>query len=83
MVSRDDLIKVIHEIANENPKWGENIAALVTGFENDEISFDELKELVTDYKRQLENEDAINEVELRGKCEVALEALMSLAGAAL
>jgi hypothetical protein len=80
MVSRDDLIKVIHEIANENPKWGENIAALVTGFENDEISFDELKELVTDYKRQLENEDAINEVELRGKCEVAL---MSLAGAAL
>ena len=82
-MTRDDLIGIIHEIAQENPQWGENIAALVTGFENDEISFDELKELITDYKRQLENEDAINEVELRGKCEVALEALMSLAGAAL
>jgi hypothetical protein len=45
-MTRDDLIGIIHEIAQENPQWGENIAALVTGFENDEISFDELKELL-------------------------------------
>ena len=82
-MTRDDLIGIIHEIAQENPQWGENIAALVTRFENDEISFDELKELITDYKRQIENEEAISEVELRGKVEVALESLMILASAAL
>jgi len=82
-LNRDDLISAIHEIANENPQWGENIAALVTGFENDEISFGELKELITDYKRQIENEEAIQEVELRGKIEVALESLMILASAAI
>ena len=50
---------------------------------NDEISFDELAELITDYKRQIENEEAIREVELRGKVEVALESLMALARAAI
>lgn len=82
-MTRDDLIAAIHEIAEENPQWGENIAALVTGFENDEISIDELAELITDYKRQIENEEAIAEVELRGKIEVALESLMALARAAV
>tara|TARA_B100002019_G_C21229870_1_gene579495 strand:+ start:212 stop:460 length:249 start_codon:yes stop_codon:yes gene_type:complete len=82
-MTRDDLIAAIHEIAEENPQWGENIAALVTGFENDEISMDELAELITDYKRQIENEEAIAEVELRGKVEVALESLLALARAAV
>jgi hypothetical protein len=80
-VTRDDLIRNINEIALENPQWAEQIQQLVTGFENDEISIGELSELIMDYNRQLENDAAIAEVELRVKIESTMEMLWSLARA--
>lgn len=80
-VTRDDLIRNINEIALENPQWAGQIQQLVTGFENDEISIGELSELIMDYNRQLENDAAIAEVELRVKIESTMEMLWSLARA--
>ena len=80
-VTRNDLINTINEIAQENPKWADQISQLVDGFENDEISIGELSELIMDYNRQIENDASISEVELRVKIESAMEMLWSLARA--
>jgi len=81
MATRSQLIQQLGALKEEHPEWGAKIAELVEGFESDEISLGELEELITDYRRKIENDASIREVVVRTRCEVCLEMLISLARA--
>lgn len=81
MATRSQLMQQLGALKQEHPEWGSRIAELIDGFENDEISFSELQELIADYRRQVENDANISDVQIRTRCEVCLEMLMTLASA--
>lgn len=80
-MKRTELLEQIEQLQNENSPWGPRLAALVNEFENDLITFDELSEVIKDYRRELANEQAIAETQSRTRAEVCLEALFKLAQA--
>lgn len=73
----------INALRAENPIWGDRIKQLVDAFEADEMSFDELKELIEDYRRQVQNDASIAEAQTRTRTEVCLEMLFNLAQAVI
>lgn len=80
-INRQHLLEEIESLSSANPKWGKRLRELVTAFENDEVTFDELTELIKDYTRELENDQSISDVQIRTKTEVCLEMLFALAKA--
>lgn len=80
-INRQHLIEEIESLRAVNPKWGNRLNDLVSAFENDEVTFDELAELIKDYTRELENDQSIVSVQTRTKTEVCLEMLLALAKA--
>ncbi len=80
-INRQHLIDEINDLKSANPKWGNRLQDLVTAFENDEVTFDELAELIKDYTREAENDKSIADAEIRTKTEVCLEMLFALAKA--
>lgn len=81
MATRSQLMQQLGALQEEHPEWGAKIEELVKGFESDEISLGELEELITDYRRKIENDASIREAVIRTRCEVCLEMLMTLAQA--
>lgn len=81
MATRSQLMQQLGALREEHPEWGAKIEALIQGFEADEISLSELEELITDYRRKIENDASIKEAVIRTRCEVCLEMLISLARA--
>ncbi len=80
-LTRQHLLDEIADLKLANPKWGNRLQDLVTAFENDEVTFDELSELIKDYTREAENDKSIADAETRTKTEVCLEMLLALAKA--
>jgi hypothetical protein len=80
-INRQHLLEEISSLSSANPKWGNRLSDLVKAFENDEVTFDELEELIKDYTRELENDQSISDVQIRTKTEVCLEMLFALAKA--
>ena len=82
-VTRQQLMLQINALRSEHLEWGNKIKELVDAFESDQMSFDELKELVEDYRRQIQNDASISEVGTRTRTEVCLEMLFNLAKAVI
>lgn len=82
-VTRQQLMLQINALRSEHLEWGNKIKELVDAFESDQMSFDELSELINDYRRQVENDASISEVGTRTRTEVCLEMLFNLAKAVI
>lgn len=80
-MKRIELLEEIERLQNERSPWGPKLASLVDDFENDRMTFDELAEIIEDYRRQLANEQAIADTQSRTRAETCLEALFKLAQA--
>jgi hypothetical protein len=82
-VTRQQLMLQINALRADNPQWGDRLKQLVDSFEADEMTFDELKELIEDYRRQVQNDASISEAQTRTRTEVCLEMLFNLARAVI
>lgn len=82
-VTRQQLMLQINALRADNPAWGDRIKQLVDAFEADEMTFDELQELIEDYRRQVQNDASISEAQTRTRTEVCLEMLFNLAKAVI
>lgn len=82
-VTRQQFMLQLNALRSEHPEWGNKIRELVEAFESDQMSFEELAELVADYRRQVENDASISEVGTRTRTEVCLEMLFNLAKAVI
>jgi len=82
-VTRQQLMLQINVLCTEHLEWGNKIKELVDAFESDQMSFDELKELIEDYHRQVQNDASISEIGTRTRTEFCLEMLFNLAKAVI
>ncbi len=82
-VNRQQLMLQINALRSEHPEWGNRLRELVEAFESDQMTFDELKELIEDYRRQVQNDASISEAQTRTRTEVCLEMLFNLAKAVI
>jgi FtsZ-binding cell division protein ZapB len=82
-VTRQQLMLQINALRSQHPEWGNKIRDLVDAFESDQMSFDELQELIEDYRRQVQNDASIKEAQTRTQTEVCLEMLFNLARAVI
>lgn len=80
-ITRQQFMLQLNALRSEHPVWGNKIQELVEAYEADQMTFEELSELVEDYRRQLENDASISEVGTRTRTEVCLEMLFNLAKA--